>query len=523
MHFGMPFKKYWEFYLIFSRRSDYNSIMTQFFHRCLICLLSVCLANLSISQSIIPFDVVLEGGRVIDPETGLDALRNIGIRHGRIEEISSNPLLGQENIKVDGLVVTPGFIDLHVHGISNIEQEFQVHDGVTTALELEAGVPFLTAWIRSRQGKALINYGASASWPYNRAAVLGEFRDQFADLEKEVYELGWNQAKVPISISLPSNHSVLSPDQTPVMMEGIKAALREGALGIGVPVGYLPGASREEIFRVYQFASKWQAPIFTHVRPGNTLAIQQAISDAAVTGAPLHIVHINSMALSEIELAIEMVHSAQKRGLDITTELYPYTAGSTRLESARFDEGWQEDQGITYTDLQWVSTGERLSKESFEKYRKEGGWVIIHKMKPEWISAGVAAEGVIIASDGMPYAPTAHPRTAGTFSRVLGRYVRQQDLLPLNEAIKKMTLLPARRLENIAPSMRFKGRIQVGCDADLVVFDPESIIDKATYEQGLAFSKGIQYVLVNGVFILKNGDVIESTFPGQPIYGKYKR
>ena len=497
--------------------------MTQFFHVLLICILSGSVTNLVIGQSTRPFDIVLEGGRVIDPETGLDAVRNIGIRHGRIEEISSNALLGQQNIKVNGLVVAPGFIDLHVHGISNKEQEFQVHDGVTTALELEAGVPFLTAWFRSRQSKALINYGASASWPYNRAAVLGQFREQFAELEKEVNERGWNQENVPISISLPSNHSVLLPDKTPEMLQGLKASLEDGALGVGVPVGYLPGASREEVFRLYQFASEWEAPIFTHVRPGNTLAIQQAISDAAVTGAPLHIVHINSMALSEIELAIEMVHSAQKRGLDITTELYPYTAGSTRLESARFDEGWQEDQGISYADLQWVSTGERLSQESFDKYRKEGGWVIIHKMKPEWIRAGVAAEGVIIASDGMPYAPTAHPRTAGTFSRVLGKYVREQELLALNEAIKKMTLLPARRLERIAPSMRFKGRIQIGCDADIVVFDPLTIIDKATYEEGLAFSEGIQHVLVNGVFILKNGNVIENTYPGQPVYGKYKQ
>ena len=101
--------------------------------------------------------------------------------------------------------------------------------------------------------------------------------------------------------------------------------------------------------------------------------------------------------------------------------------------------------------------------------------------------------------------------------------MREEKILTLTEAIKKMTLLPARRLERISPSMRFKGRIQIGCDADIVVFDPHTIIDKATYEQGLAFSEGIRHVLVNGVFILKNGNVIENSYPGQPIYGKYKQ
>ena len=475
------------------------------------------------AQSKPSYDIVLTKGRVVDPETGLDAVRNVGIRNGRIVEISSNPLIGLENVDVSGLVVAPGFIDLHVHGVSNIEQEYQLHDGVTTALELESGIPYLDEWYKFRDSKALINYGASASWPYKRAEVLNQFQVQFLKLSEEVKEKGWSHTNLSMGISLSSNNSTLLPEETPGMLRGIKTALENGAVGIAVPVGYLPGATREEIFRIYQFARKWNTPIFTHVRPGNTIAIQQAISDASVTGASLHIVHINSMALGEIELAIEMVQSAQNQGLDITTELYPYTAGSTSLESARFDKGWQKDQGITYKDLQWVETGERLTKETFEKYRKIGGWVIIHKMKPEWIRAGIASEGTIIASDGMPYSPAAHPRTAGTFARVLGKYVRDENVISLQEAIKKMTLLPAKRLEGIAPSMRFKGRIQIGCDADITVFDPKTIIDKATYENGLAYSDGIHHVMVNGVFVLKNSETVKDVYPGQPVYGKYKK
>jgi N-acyl-D-aspartate/D-glutamate deacylase len=215
------------------------------------------------------------------------------------------------------------------------------------------------------------------------------------------------------------------------------------------------------------------------------------------------------------------VASAQKRGLDITTELYPYTAASTSLESAIFDEGWKEKLGITYSDIQWEATGERLTEETFKKYRQQGGVVIIHMMKPEWIKTGIQDPVTMIASDGMPYAPKAHPRTAGTFSRVLGKYVREEGVIGLMEALKKMTIMPARRLEQVAPSMRLKGRIQVGCDADITVFDPKTIIDKADFT-GLRFSEGIKHVLVNGSFVVKNSESVKNIFPGRPVIGRYR-
>jgi N-acyl-D-aspartate/D-glutamate deacylase len=144
-------------------------------------------------------------------------------------------------------------------------------------------------------------------------------------------------------------------------------------------------------------------------------------------------------------------------------------------------------------------------------------------MKPEWIKAGIAAPGVMIGSDGMPYAKLAHPRTAGTFARVLGKYVREEKVIDLNTALEKMTLLPARRLEEISPMMRFKGRIQVGADADITIFNPQTIIDKATFEKGLEFSAGIEYVMVNGTLVLKNGKTVIGVLPGQPVYGKFKK
>ena len=129
----------------------------------------------------------------------------------------------------------------------------------------------------------------------------------------------------------------------------------------------------------------------------------------------------------------------------------------------------------------------------------------------------------MIASDGMPYAPGAHPRSAGTFSRVLGRYVRELKVLTLSEALAKMTIQPAQRLQDIAPSMRLKGRLQIGADADVTVFDPDTIIDTATFDGALSFSRGVRHVLVHGTFVVRDGETVQNVFPGRPVMGRYRQ
>ncbi len=474
------------------------------------------------AQSTTEYDIVLTGGRVIDPETKLDAIRNVGINNNRIAQISSEPLKGKQEINVRGLIVAPGFIDLHVHGRSNKEQEYQLHDGLTTSLELEWGIENLKVWYASRQSKALINYGASVCWPYERIKTIDKFKENVNTLY-QISVKGESTIEGLTDGILPAKDEVLTQSQINKTLANIKTSLDEGGIGIGAPIGYLPKTNPNEMYQVYKLAGELNALVFSHVRNPDIISIQEAIADAVLTKAPLHIVHINSMSLGNIQLSLDMVQAAQKNGSDITTELYPYTAGSTALQSAMFSDGWQDRLGISYGDLQWVATGERLTKETFEKYRKEGGVVILHVMKPEWIKTGISAPGVIIASDGMPYAPLAHPRTAGTFSRVLGKYVREDKVIDLMTAIEKITLLPAKRLENIAPSMRFKGRMQVGADADITIFNPATITDKATFEKGLAFSEGVEYVMVNGIIVLKNGKTVDNTFPGQAVYGKFKK
>jgi len=460
------------------------------------------------------YDLVIAGGRVMDPESGLDAVRHVGLKNGKIAAISTRPLKGGKVIDATNLVVAPGFIDLHSHGTTNEANEYQAHDGVTTALELESGMPSLKTYLQSREGKALLNYGATISHAATRVMAMKEFAAEAAKwAESGGAARGIRERGRNMKIQSEEEYSQLA-----FLME---RGLKEGALGLGVVPAYVPGATRGEVFRVYQMAARWKVPIYTHVRGRGEEGVQEAVANAAGTGASVHVVHLNSSTRGAIPGMIEMIAGARKRGIDVTTEAYPYTAGSTFIESAIFDDGWQESLGISYGDLQWQSTGERLTKETFEKYRASGGVVILHSMKPEWIKMAMSAPFVIIASDTMPYAPGAHPRGGGTFSKVLGEYVREMKVATLMEALRRMTVMPAQRLEPMAPQMKNKGRLKVGADADVTVFDAATVKDTGTYQTGPRFSTGIAHVIVNGVPVVADGKSVPGVFPGKAIAGQY--
>ena len=461
-----------------------------------------------------PFDIVIANGRVMDPESNLDAIRNIGIRNGKIAAITTQQIKAKQTIDAKNRVVAPGFIDLHAHGQSPESNEYQAHDGVTTALELEVGVPEVARFLNARAGKARVNYGATASQGAMRTMSMRKFESQ---------RPAWRQSDdFSFNILNTGRYDQISdPEEYTLLAANLERGLREGAIGLGVAPQYYPGASREEIFRVYQMAARWKMPVFTHVRSMTPDAFQEALANAATTGAKLHIVHVNSMSLGALPFVLDMIEAAHKQGIDVTTEVYPYTAASTFIESTMFDDGWQDRLGISYGDLQWPPTGERMTKETFEKYRKQGGFVIMHMMKPEWIRRAMAAPFVMIASDGMPFSARAHPRSAGTFARVLGLYVREEKVLPLMDALAKMTILPARRLEAIAPRMKQKGRLKIGADADITIFNPATVKDEADFQKGLQFSTGIDDVLVNGVPVVANGKTVPTAFPGQSITGNF--
>lgn len=461
------------------------------------------------------FDLVILHGRVMDPESGLDGARSVGIKDGKIRAVSEESLRGKAVIDAAGLVVAPGFIDLHEHGQEPRNYKFQAHDGVTTSLELEAGTADVDAWYAAREGKSLINYGVSVGHIPVRAEVLTRSAKGAAlGAEGNAEEMAAQDAAA---------HRQATQEEIQRMSQLIERGLRHGALAEGMGINYTPGASRPEIVEMFRVAARYGAPVHVHLRYSSLqepetgmAALEEVIAAAAATGAPLHVVHITSMGLKFTPQLIEMIAGAQKHGLDVTTECYPYTASSTYLQSAIFDPGWQEKYGITYKDLQWANTGERLTQETFAKYRKEGGVVVIHEIPADAARAAVANPIVMIASDGMPITgPKVHPRGQGTFSRVLGYYVREEKALDLMTALRKVTLLPAQRLEKRAPMFLDKGRIRVGADADITVFDPATVIDKATFDEPLQYSAGIEYVLVNGAAVVSRGQFVDGVFPGR--------
>jgi N-acyl-D-aspartate/D-glutamate deacylase len=470
-----------------------------------ISLLCVCLVLAApvVAQT---YDIVLSGGRVMDPETGVDAVRNVGITQGQVARISPQTLAGKRVIDVKGLVVAPGFIDLHEHGQDAASGRLKAFDGVTTALEMEIGVPDVAVFLQKKEGRSLINYGTTASHLAARALVFG------APIHDPTI----------LPQSGPATNQPATAEQIGRMEERLNRELDAGALGVGMGIQYAPGASRLEVIDMFRVAASRHVPVFTHVRsfgrlePGSSIeAISEVIGAAAVSGASLHIVHINSSCNSDGLECVSLVAGARARGLDVTTEAYPYIAGMTAINSALFNPGWKEKLGVGYDALQLPDTGERLTKERFDALHAAPGnlTVLLFTNTQEMVDAVIAQPLVMIASDGAD----GHPRNAGTYSRVLARNVRELGSVTLMDAIRKMALMPAQRLEKATPAARRKGRLQEGADADIVVFDPKTIADRSTYAAPREPSVGMKFVIVGGTLLIDQGKLLPETFPGKPL------
>ena len=296
----------------------------------------------------------------------------------------------------------------------------------------------------------------------------------------------------------------------------IEMGLGEGAVDIGAGFPYTPAATRDELLAVFRVAAKTKTPVHVHITPG-VAGLREALSLAGETGAPLHVVHLNSAALAETPVMLEMIRDARAHGRDVTTEAYPYAAGMTEIQSATIQDTYKSAPDARLAELEWPLTGERLNRESFERYTRIGGPVVVHTNTEEMVAVAINSPLTIIASDAYWQNGTGHPRTTGTFSKILGRYVREAHSLSLMEAIRKMTLMPAQRLEARVPAMRQKGRLRVGADADIAIFDAAKVMDRSTYREPSLSPVGIQHVIVNGVSVVANGRPVEGVAPGKPV------
>jgi N-acyl-D-aspartate/D-glutamate deacylase len=458
------------------------------------------------------FDLVLEGGRVIDPETGMDAVRNVGIRDGKIVRISTEALSGRRVVQAAGLVVAPGFIDLHQHAQDLASQRVKALDGVTTALELEIGVPDVGQFLKAKEGHSLIHYGTSASHVAARARLLGS--------PLEVGEI--------LPKSGPATDRPATPEQIEAMQARLRSELDAGGLAVGMGIQYTPGATRLEVIDMFRLAAERRVPVYTHMRsagrvePGSAIeATSEVIGAAAITGASLHIVHINSTCARDAMECLAMVAGARARGLDVTTEAYPYIAGMTSINSALFNPGWQEKFGIGYNDLVLPDTGEHLTKERFDELHNSSTThlVLVFSNTQEMVDKVIPDPLVMIASDGLE----GHPRNAGTYSRVLAQYVREKGTITLMDALRKMSLMPAEMLERSTAGARQKGRLQEGADADIVVFDAGTIRDRSSFEKPMEPSVGVRYLVVGGTVVVDQGKIVPEVFPGRALVGTGKR
>lgn len=486
-----------------------------------------------------PYDIVIEGGRVMDPEARLDlAEGNVGIKDGKIKWISEQPLKGKEVVNAKGLVVAPGFIDLHSHGQTLAGMRMQAFDGVTTALELEGGMlPIGLAYAARAKQQNPINYGFSSSWSTARMMALAGLKSDgtLQSLKGGFGTLKW--------------HHFVSKEESKQVLDLVEQGLCEGGLGVGVLLGYGPESNNDEYLELARLAKKHGAPVFTHIRylepfgPKNTLAAhQEIIAVAALSGAHMHICHLNSTASKRIPEMLAAVDKARALGLKVTFEGYPYGAGSTLVNAAFLAPKNLANMGIQPSNVVYLKTGKPVADaEELAKLRKEdpNGRVLVYfldennpkerklidmvLLHPEGV---VASDTVQWQVDGktllddvwpLPASAVAHPRSAGCFCRILGRYVREEKKMSLMTALEKCSLRPAKILEESVPMMKYKGRLKAGADADVIVFDPKTVTDRATYLQPNQTSVGMQHVIVNGTFVIRAGELIKSAAPGKAV------
>ena len=479
--------------------------------------ISLFTANVLTAQQ---YDLVLEGGRVMDPETGLDAVRNVGILDGKIVRISSQELSGRRLIHAAGLVVAPGFIDLHQHAQDMASQRVKALDGVTTALEMEIGAPDVSQFLKAKAGQSLINYGTAASHVAARALIFG------APLTSETKA----HAGIPeiLPKAGPATDRPATPEQIEAIQNRLRAELDAGGLAIGMGIQYTPGSTRLEVIDMFRVAAERRLPVYTHMRstgrvePGSSIeSVSEVIAAAAVTGASLHIVHINSSCLRDAMECLSLIEGARARGLDVSTEAYPYIAGMTAVNSALFNPGWQQKLGVSYEELMLPETGERLTKERFDELHSSNTthWVLVFANTQEVVDQVIPHPLVMIASDGAE----GHPRNAGTYSRVLAQYVREKGTISLMDALRKMSFMPAEMLGRSTPAAHRKGRLQEGADADIVVFDPATITDQSTFQKPMEPSVGVHYLIVGGTVVVDNGKITPDVLPGRALLGSGKR
>ena len=460
------------------------------------------------------YDTVIIGGRVMDPETLTDRVANVGIRKGQIARITGDAIKGKSTIDASGLVVAPGFIDIHSHTPTRLGEHLSVLDGITTQLDLEAGAYPPTSYGYQYRGGAQLHYGSSVGHFAIRGLVMeGSSQSYFFD-ETGFITLGGDMWRKQASAA-----------QVEEMRKHLRNGLELGGLGIGVLLDYMTEAvSESELSMIFATAAEYDKPVYVHVRrgmPGDPTGLDEVIALAEAHGVATMICHITHSAMGGIDEWLAKIDAANARGARITTETLSYLAGGTSIAADVFvNRDWRAIFDIDYEDVQWVPTGEWLDEERFLRYQRDYPTSSInhHYVKEEWLLKALAWPGMMVSTDALPafdIEVKTNPNIAGTYAHFLGRYVRELEVMPLIEGLRRITLLPAQWLALASEDFSRKGRIQVGADADIVIFDADKIAPRAEYGDPYKTSLGIHHVLVGGRPVVTEGEQVEGRYPGK--------
>ncbi len=455
------------------------------------------------------YDIVIANGRVIDPDSGLDEIRHVGIRGRTIAAISETPLQGGATIDASGLVVAPGFIDSHVNRPDLASNRARAMDGVTTIFVTESAPLDIDGWYEEMTSSAVVHYGSAVGFWEARLEVVGD-----PALEGEAR---W----------IDMEHTKATPQQLQQVLARLEAGLEKGAVGIGIPLEYVPAATQAEILEVFRLAARHGAPAHIHMRGWGYDEkrvrsygdLYEVVSGSILSGADVRVLHLDSSYNDWTPIGLELLGKAQQTGVRVSADVTAYTYGGCPSSAAYFDDWESYPDEYFSTKLQLASTGEWLTRERFRAIRESPTEVplLCHDNSEEMLTLALASPLTTIGSDG---GGTPHPRIAGTFSRVLGHYVRERKVLSLMDALAKMTVLQARHFEKRVPAMQRKGRLQVDADADIVVFDPQRIEDRSTVEDPLAFSVGVRHLLVVGNQVVVDGELRDGVLAGEPLRGR---
>jgi N-acyl-D-aspartate/D-glutamate deacylase len=483
--------------------------------------------------------VLLRGGRVIDPETAHDAVADVLVEGAKVSAVGPglDAPAGAKIVDAAGLVVGPGFVDLHSHVHTVAGQRLQALDGVTTVLDLEAGLmPVSAAYRKAAAEGRPLNYGFSASWADGRGQVLAGVHPEAALLNtmRLLADERWQRSS--------------TASQLEAWIDLLRGELEAGALGIGILVGYAPRTDPAEYLAVARLAAEAGVPTWTHVRelveadPSTPVdGTAEVVRAAGETGAHMHHCHVNSTSRRHIDRVLETIERSQAEGSRVTVEAYPYGAGSTGVGAFFLAPDRLAAWGIGPSSIVLLPSGERVADTArlIEVRREAPETECIVEFLDENDPADMDLlrrsqlfPDAIAASDAMPVlwpggrhessewplpaGGVTHPRTAGTFCRTLRLYVRESRDWTWLEAFRRCSYLPARTLD-FAPAARGKGRLQPGADADIVVIDPAVVTDAATYTDSTRPSIGVRHLLVNGEAVVAGANLVIDAFPGRPL------